>query len=314
MDERGSKVSRRRLLLGVGAAGGAAALGAAAPASAQPATPAGHAQADTPPAGLAPISSAPVFGVSYQFRSWLEFTAEDDILLGRKFGGEGVYTSAGSDFLATSFDLPAGATLYDLEWYVSNSAAMSVFADIWQSSAGGFSTFWSASIPAGVGVTATRFAIPTNVNGPYPHGTRLAVACASPMAGSNQINGVRVGFTHAPRTPVLLTTPVRAYDSRTTGGPLTAGHSRAISLASAIPVGAAGAIVNLTVTQTVTSGYLTIYAAGTPVPTTSSINWFGTNQTLSNQATTAVSLTRSVTVTAGGHSTQFIIDVLGYLV
>ncbi len=314
MDDNGSKVSRRGLMLGLGAAGGAIALGTAAPASAQPVTPASRAQTDTPPGGLAPISSAPVFGVSYQFRSWLEFSAEDDILLGRKFGGRGVYTSAGSNFLAASFDLPAGATLYDLEWYVSNSVTMNVYANVWQSSAASLDTFWSETIAAGSGVTANRFAVPTSVNGPYPHGTRLVVACGTPTDASSQVNGVRAGFTHAPRTPVLLTTPVRAYDSRRTGGPLSAGHSRAVSLASAIPVGAAGAIVNLTVVHTVTSGFLTIYATGTPAPPTSNINWFGNNQVLANQATTAVSLSRSVTVAAGGHSTHFIVDVLGYLV
>jgi hypothetical protein len=191
---------------------------------------------------------------------------------------------------------------------------MTVYANIWQSSAASLTTFWSDSIPAGAGIVATRFVIPTNVNGPYPHGTRLLVACSTSSNGSNQLNGVRAGFTHAPRTPVVLTTPIRAYDSRSTGGPLTGGHSRTISLASAIPAGAAGAILNLTVLRTVTSGYLTMYATGTPVPATSSINWFGSNQTLGNQVTTAVSLSRSVTVAARGTSTQFVIDVLGYLV
>jgi hypothetical protein len=54
---------------------------------------------------------------------------------------------------------------------------------------------------------------------------------------------------------------------------------------------------------------------GTPQPSTSTVNWFGTGQAIGNQSTTAVSLDRSVTVTVGGgHSTQFVLDVVGYLV
>jgi hypothetical protein len=35
---------------------------------------------------------------------------------------------------------------------------------------------------------------------------------------------------------------------------------------------------------------------------------------LANQATVGVSAARAVTVTAGGHATDFIVDVIGYLV
>ena len=255
--------------------------------------------------------------MSYAFRSWNDFFPEDDLLYGRKFGGGGFYTSAASNYLAATFDLPPGAVLHDLEWYVSNTAAMTVYANVWQSSQAFLDTFWSTTIAAGSGVTAHRFVIPTAVNGPYPHGTRLMVAAGTPSDGSSLINGVRAGFSNAPTSPVLLSSPVRAYDSRTSGGVLAAGHSRTVSLAGHIPAGALGAIVNITVTGTAVSGFLTLYAAGTPAPATSAINWFAAHQTVANQATTALNLARAVTITAGGPtnaSTQFIIDVIGYLV
>jgi hypothetical protein len=324
MDQNPSTISRRGLIAGLGAAGGAIALGTVAPASAAPASgsprsaaaaPRPQMQRDTPPGGIAPISSAPQFGVSYQFRCWDDFFPEDDLAYGRKFGGGGFYTNVNDDYLAATFDLPPGATLYDLEWYVSNSTVMNVYANVWASNEAILNTFWSTSVPAGSGVTAHRFVIPSTVNGPYPHGTRLMVAAGTATNGSTLINGVRAGFKNAPRTPVLLPTPVRAYDSRSADGPLSSGHSRTISLASYLPDGAAGAIVNPTVIQTVTSGYLKLYAAGTPQPSTSTVNWFGTGQSIGNQSTTAVSLDRSVTVTiGGGHSTQFVLDVVGYLV
>jgi hypothetical protein len=314
MDQNRSKISRRGLMTGLGAAGGALALGVVAPTSAG-AAPRPQLQRDAPPAGLAPISSAPQLGVGYQFRSWDDFFPEDDLAYGRKFGGGGFYTNVTGNYLAATYDLAPGATLYDLEWYVSNTAPMTVYANVWASNQAFLNTFWSAEIPAGSGVTAHRFVIPSNVNGPYPHGTRLLVAAGTGTDGSQLVNGVRAGFKNAPRTPVLLSTPVRAYDSRSAGGPLSSGHSRTISLAAHLPAGAAGAIINPTVIQTVTAGYLKLYAAGTTEPPTSTVNWFGSGQAIGNQSTTAVSLDRSVTVTVGGgHSTQFVLDVVGYLV
>jgi hypothetical protein len=313
MNEPRSTISRRGMLAGLGVAGGAAVLARAAPASATPG-PTTPAQPLAAPAGLAPISSAPEAGVSYQFRSWDDFFAEDDLLYGRRFGGGGVYTSAASDYLAATFELPPGAVLHDLEWYVSNSVSMNVYANVWQSSQAVLDTFWSASIAAGSGITAHKFAIPANVNGPYPHGTRLMVAASTASNGTTQINGVRAGFVNAPTSTVLLPSPIRAYDSRNTGGPISAGHSRTVTVAGHVPAGAIGAIVNLTVTHTVSSGYLKLYAHGSPLPPTSAINWFGPGQTLANQATTALSLGREMTVTGGTGSTDFIVDLVGYLV
>ena len=317
MDTRSSTISRRSAIAGLGLASGAAALGMATPAAAAPAPSHGPMQPHTAPGGISPISSAPEMGVSYAFRSWDDFFPEDDLLYGRKFGGGGFYTNGASNYLAATFDLPPGVLLHDLEWYVSNTAVMTVYANIWQSSQAFLTTFWSTTIDAGSGVTAHRFVMPTAVNGPYPHGTRLLVAAGTPSNGSNLVNGVRAGFTHAPTSPVLLPSPVRGYDSRTNGGAIRGGQSRTVSLAGHIPAGALGAIVNITVTGTAGNGFLMLYAAGTPTPSTSAINWFAAHQTIANQATTAVNLARAVTITAGGPTTantQFIIDVVGYLV
>ena len=113
---------------------------------------------------------------------------------------------------------------------------------------------------------------------------------------------------------MLLASPARVYNSKTSGGRLAGGHSRTISLASHLPTGAAGAIVNLSLTDTVTSGELKIHAAGTAAPS-ATITWFGTGQALTNQVMTAIGLNRSITISAGGtHSTQFTVDLIGYLI
>jgi hypothetical protein len=122
----------------------------------------------------------------------------------------------------------------------------------------------------------------------------------------------------------MLPAPLRAYDSRAGGGArIAAGDTRIISLANgvdgknatvvAVPPGATAAIVTLTVTETVAGGFLTMYSAATTQPATSSINWFASNQTFAVSTQVAVDAAGQVKVSAGSSSTQFIIDVTGYL-
>jgi CHRD domain len=122
----------------------------------------------------------------------------------------------------------------------------------------------------------------------------------------------------------MLPAPLRAYDSRANGGPrIASGETRVISLANgldgknvsviAVPPGATAAIVTLTVTETVAGGFLTMYSAATTQPATSSINWFASNQTFAVSTQVAVDAAGQVKITAGSSSTQFVIDVVGYL-
>ena len=127
----------------------------------------------------------------------------------------------------------------------------------------------------------------------------------------------------------LLPSPLRAYDSRTADGPLAPNQNRTISLASgkdgaqavqiAVPAGATGAIVTLTVTDTTVGvggpgGFLTMYSAAlaTP-PSTSTINWTGAGQNLATTTQVAVDASGSVKVTDGANATNFVIDVIGYV-
>lgn len=123
--------------------------------------------------------------------------------------------------------------------------------------------------------------------------------------------------------------PTRVYDSRLGSGAgtgiLGTGASRVVSIADGIdlttgavtvpdivPTGSTAIQYNLTVTDTVGSGYLQVapgYATGI---TSSSINWSGSGQTIANGLTVKVSSNRQVKATVGPGATQFIIDVLGY--
>ncbi|MCB9412577.1 MAG: hypothetical protein H6525_07000 [Actinobacteria bacterium] len=112
--------------------------------------------------------------------------------------------------------------------------------------------------------------------------------------------------------------PQRAYDSRTSDGPISSGQERTIDLSQLtpelVPPGANGVAYTLTVTRTEGSGHLSVGAPGAGKPATSVINWFETDQNIANSATGALAGDRSLAVFGGGGPTEFIIDILGYFI
>jgi hypothetical protein len=122
----------------------------------------------------------------------------------------------------------------------------------------------------------------------------------------------------------LLPAPARAYDSRETGGPLPTGSERIVSVRSgkvgtppvtvtAVPEGAGGALISLTLTGTNGAGFLAVFTDGITWPGNSNTNWYAAGQSLAVTTVTGVSSTGRVVVHAGGNgTTDFIIDVIGY--
>jgi CHRD domain len=147
-------------------------------------------------------------------------------------------------------------------------------------------------------------------NGAFPNGAMRGQLAKGPLPA---------GEIH------LLPAPLRAYDSRdNAGAKIAAGETRTISLATgkdslgasqiALPPGATGALVTLTVTDTVgPGGFLKLYSAAIQEPSTSSINWAGVNQNVAVGTQVAVDATAQVKVTGGASPTNFVIDVIGYL-
>jgi hypothetical protein len=128
----------------------------------------------------------------------------------------------------------------------------------------------------------------------------------------------------------MLTTPVRAHDSRASNGtPIGINEVRTIDLATgldasgntvlAVPPGATAAIVTLTVTETTVGiggpgGFLTMYNADlASVPATSSINWSAANQNIAVTAQVSVNAAGQIKVRDGSNPTHFVVDVIGYL-
>jgi len=114
---------------------------------------------------------------------------------------------------------------------------------------------------------------------------------------------------------VTLASPVRIYDSRSTGGPLALNEDRQLDAranSSGVPTTASAILVNLAIANTVGTGFLGLFKDGISYPGNANINWFGSGQILSNAATTAVANSAKFKVHCGGGSTHVIVDLIGY--
>jgi hypothetical protein len=315
-EQRQSKPNRRAVLTGIGVAGGVGLLGEAiaTPASAagRPGSSSVHATPASPPTGFKTISSPPQPNVSYQFRSFWDFTPADTFAAGRAWGGSGFYTPGSLDPLLATFDAPPGAVLHDIEWYVENTATAGWGVGLWGAGSGFAATIMSGSIAAGSGIVATKFSIPSSGNGPYPAGTRILAYITTSTDGSIQVNGVRLGFTHGALNPVMLASPVRVYNAST---PLHGGTSRTISLSGHIPVGAQAVTLAVTVIATHGSGYLHVAPAGS-TSVANAVTWARTGDRSTSTVVVDVPASRAVSVSSGGGSgtTNFIVDLIGWVV
>ncbi len=316
LDGSAAGVSRRALFAG---AAGAALLagGVASPATAD-AAPAGGdgvapaaVQPDGQP-GPTSIGSAPRSGYVYRSACMYDFRPFDPA--GQPtWGGSGVYTAGVSTPLRATFEVPAGALLKDVEWYVYNTG-VPVSASLYQYTPGS-GLIWNltadTSIPSSAQTAAYRTAIPAADAGPYSVGSRLLASLSTPTDGSVQINGVRLGFTQAAATTGLLPAPVRAYDSRVTGGPVVAGTTRTVTLPSSVVVpGVTGVLVNITATGATADGYLKVYPGNASAPAASALNF--QEKSIANAIVVGVSSSRQIKIYAS-RTVHVIVDITGTL-
>lgn len=128
------------------------------------------------------------------------------------------------------------------------------------------------------------------------------------------IAGVTTPAAAAPLAPVLLPYgPQRLYDSRTGGGPLPSGYQ--VTLTSTNPAVDAAFLLNLTIVDTVGSGFVSVFSADISWPGSSTLNWYGAGQINANNAYTAIRQSdQGIKVYAGGGgSTNFVLDLVGRL-
>lgn len=108
--------------------------------------------------------------------------------------------------------------------------------------------------------------------------------------------------------------PIRVYDSREGLGRIYRNQERSLTPAAPDP-DVIAECYNLTVTETAgAGGYIAVFPDDELWDGTSSINWFGPNQTLANNALTRLSqVNGGVAVRCGGTSgasTQFVLDLI----
>lgn len=306
-------IPRRGLLVGAGAA----ALGATLiPHEAASAAEKPHPSAVDGPPKLSPvpstIASPAVNGFIYRHVSWLDFQPESGPAT-RQYGGRGAYSSGSSPYLWATVEIPPGALVRDIEWYVYNNSgtAATALGRLWAAGTGTlFASVADTPVASTDDVVARRTVISSTFWGPHPIGTKLALGLSTTSTGTVQVNGARVGFSRGAGTVGLLPAPVRAYDSQETGGRLSTGSTRVITIPAALaPTGTTGILTNITVTGGTGGGHITVFSGDASKPSASTIH-FVKGQTISNAVTVGLSPARKVKVYAS-RAVHVIVDVTG---
>lgn len=326
----------RRALLGMGVGAGAGALVAAQVASnvgsavaAPPTGPAnaisrsiGHALAA--PRDALSFVAAPRYvtypGIALVAGTQTASSPTWSIYEGNPKGGS---YAANNGWLGCAIEVPAGATVVDVTAYTFGTGAGTLFVDRYLPSTAGFAESMTGVIAANTVATVRTTTVVLNRNLAADEAIHTYVLGTST---NHVVRGIRVGYQPAESGYVPLA-PYRAYDSRYQDGKLGRGSrivpissrvrppSGVVTATDLVPANASAIAYNLGVYATEASGYLAVTPPATKTVMASSLNWFGTDQSLSNGLIGRLDSTRTVKVFAGGRGkTHFVIDVLGYFI
>ena len=289
-------VARRHLLTGAGVAAVAGLVAAgASPALADADTAAGGNVSDDTPV-TPTVGSAAISGYAYRYASMFDFLPESTSVQ-RFWGGWGAYTSSGTTMWA-SMDIPAGARVRDLEWYVYNTSGspVSCVGRVWAAGVGTLNYLAvDTQASSGTGVRAFRTAVPSSTYGPFPMGSKLQLGFNCFAAASSQINGVRVGFSNGAGAIGMLSSPVRAYDSRE-HSKLSAGATRTITLPTSVcPAGTTAVSANVIVVAAEGAGQLKVWPGHVSSTSSVAVNYLE-GVTASNAQLVGVSASRKIRV------------------
>jgi hypothetical protein len=111
-------------------------------------------------------------------------------------------------------------------------------------------------------------------------------------------------------------TPSRILDTRLSSGEILAGQTQDLQVTGVggVPDSNVSAVVlNVTVTETSTSGFLTAFPSGSAKPVASNLNWSAPGTTIPNLVTVKVGSNGKVSLfQSGPGSAQAVVDVAGY--
>jgi hypothetical protein len=118
---------------------------------------------------------------------------------------------------------------------------------------------------------------------------------------------------YVPLTPDRITDTRSGSGAPNAGDTLGAGGTLNVQVTGedAIPAGATGAILNVTVTNTGSAGYLTAYPQGAARPTASNLDW-NAGATVANRVLVPLGATGMITLYNNTGSADVIVDVDGY--
>jgi hypothetical protein len=106
--------------------------------------------------------------------------------------------------------------------------------------------------------------------------------------------------------------PTRVLDTRVSGPKLGPGQSRVLVLGGvSVPANATAVVLNVTVTNTTTGGFLTVYPTAASRPNASNLNWVA-RQTVPNLVFVNLGAGGAVTIFNSSGSTNVVVDLEGY--
>lgn len=308
-----SGISRRHLIAGLGAASGAAGLLAALPGGSVSAGPISPALGPSGiPEVLAPLVPSLTY-VQLDAYSFFNVLTTSSRQVDNLTGANPV-PSPGT--LVAPLPVPSGAQLKQINLSYLGTPTV----QIWRrplANPRNEESLVNETLPMHTGSDPRAESIAVDL--PVTESVAYSLRVACPIGTS--VFGATVGYESTSTTSEALgilpiDPPTRPLDTRQPGpqqGKLAAGEERVVQLG--LPAGAAGAIINLTITGTESNfGFVSVYRAGIAWPGNSSINWSSPELTAANGVITAVDAQGRITIRGGEASTHVVIDLVGALV
>jgi len=313
-------VSRRGMLLGIGAAAGAVAGAGLISGETHAASAVPRISTSLRPEAVA----APIAGLTYVSYDCLQFYGRDSSGAQSRYydtvTGVGLMTPPG--FVYCPLNLPVGSKIMQVNVGYHKQPILQIQrrslntpgpgdpADISTPKIIGTNLPLDAANPAAASVNFSGVEI--------EKGYSYVLAFYLDASTGNTIYNAEVGYT-PPAAPVQqaffpFTGPTpRVLDTREAGpltGKLGPNEERTVDLGI---TGAKTAVINLTVTQTGNAGYVAVFPANITWPGNSSINWYEPNSDLANGVTVALDPTGKIKIRGGGGAnTHVVIDRIGY--
>jgi IPT/TIG domain len=163
---------------------------------------------------------------------------------------------------------------------------------------------------------ATTFAVSsaTQIKATSPAGSGNVDVTVTNAAGTSATTPADVFAFTSPPGAYTAQSPNRILDTRTSGQTLTGGVSLNLTVAggtTGVPATATGVVLNVTATNTSAPSFLTVWPAGSPRATVSSLNW-AAGETRPNLVNVSVGAGGQVSIYNSAGSADVVVDEEGY--